>query len=331
MNIISIIENIEKVVKSHEIETGKYQRWLWQNETCTRDLGINEYGCADAANILYTIGKFPSEPAEREKWVNALCSLQDEETGLFREPTHHFIHTTAHCTAAIELFDQKPRYPFKALEKYKTPEGLYELLEEVDWINDPWPCSHRGAGIYAAFVINGDASQEWIKAYFDWFRNECDPKTGLWRKGYIDKSTLPHYPHMGGSFHYMFNHEHAKMPHPYPDKLIDTCINMYRERAFMPTFARQFNFIEADWVYCINRATRQTPYRFYEAKEEIRKFAAELIEYLNEVDWDTDDGANDLHMLFGVVCCLAELQAALPGEIETDVPLKLVLDRRPFI
>ena len=28
---------------------------------------------------------------------------------------------------------------------------------------------------------------------------------------------------------------------------------------------------------------------------------------------------------------LAEIQSALPGEIKTDKPLKLVLDRRPFI
>ncbi len=26
-----------------------------------KDLGPNEYGCADAANILYTIGGFPAE------------------------------------------------------------------------------------------------------------------------------------------------------------------------------------------------------------------------------------------------------------------------------
>jgi len=331
MNITSIIKNVEKVVKSHEIETGKYRRWLWQDESGSRDLGINEYGCADAANILYTIGKFPSDSAEREKWVDALCSLQDEETGLFREATHHFIHTTAHCAAAIELFDQKPRYPYKELQKYMTPDGLYELLESLNWLNDPWSCSHLGAGIYAATVISGDATVEWIKAYFDWLKKECDPETGLWRKDYVNRSPLGKYCHLAGTFHYMFNHEHARMPYPYPEKLIDTCIDMYRKREFHKEFPRYFNFILIDWVYCINRATRQTPHRFYEAKEEIRKLAAEIIEYLNEVDWEKDDGANDLHMLFGVVCCLAELQAALPGEIESDVPLKLVLDRRPFI
>ena len=42
-------------------------------------------------------------------------------------------------------------------------------------------------------------------------------------------------------------------------------------------------------------------------------------------------GLNDLHALFGALCCLADLQTALPGLIRTERPPKLVLDRRPFI
>ena len=48
-------------------------------------------------------------------------------------------------------------------------------------------------------------------------------------------------------------------------------------------------------------------------------------------DFETDDPINDLHMLFGTVCALAELQNALPGEIVSTRPMRLVLDRRPFI
>ena len=40
---------------------------------------------------------------------------------------------------------------------------------------------------------------------------------------------------------------------------------------------------------------------------------------------------NDLHCLFGSTCCLAELQSALPGKLISSKPLRLVLDRRPFI
>ena len=53
--------------------------------------------------------------------------------------------------------------------------------------------------------------------------------------------------------------------------------------------------------------------------------------YLRQVDTQKDEEFNDLHMLFGAVCALAELQQALPGELTSAVPLRLVLDRRPFI
>ena len=54
-----IVEKISATVASHRLENeGEYSRWLWQNEGNTRELGINEYGCADAVNILYTIGEF---------------------------------------------------------------------------------------------------------------------------------------------------------------------------------------------------------------------------------------------------------------------------------
>ena len=81
----------------------------------------------------------------------------------------------------------------------------------------------------------------------------------------------------------------------------------------------------------MNRASREAGYRVDEAKDRIRKFADIYIKNLENTDYEKDEHWNDLHMLFGASCALAELQLALPGEIETDYPLKTVLDRRPFI
>ena len=96
-------------------------------------------------------------------------------------------------------------------------------------------------------------------------------------------------------------------------------------------FARDVRFIEMDWIFCMNRASRQPAHRFDEVKEALWKFAQEFIAYLETVDARTDDQWNELHMLFGVTCALSELQLALPGKIVSTVPLKNVLDRRPFI
>ena len=104
------------------------------------------------------------------------------------------------------------------------------------------------------------------------------------------------------------------------------------ERNEMPeAFGRHFHFVEIDWVYCLSRASRQTPHRFFEVREALSRFAKAYAAYLTALDWESDDGANDLHLLFGTLNCFAELQSALPGQLLSEVPLRQVLDRRPFI
>ena len=339
------VRDAKKTVESHYIGNGAYCRWLWQNEKGDRRLGINEYGCADAANILYTIDEFVCSEEERKARIDALRSMQDRDSGMFTEETHHTIHTTAHCAAAIELFDVRPLYPIKGLHKYlNSKEELYSLLDNLDWKN-PWPQSHQGAGVYAALTNSGEATPEFCKNYFEWFVQNADPKTGFWKKGEADKAKLsndpyidadgrhPFFTYMAGGFHYLFNHEHAHMPMPYPERVIDSCIDMINvKNGCHPKFMKMIGFVEIDWLYCINRARRQAPtYRADDVQAAIEKFAVIFTEYLNSVDTKNDDGMNDLHMLFGTMCALAELQAALPGKIITDKPLRLVLNRRPFI
>lgn len=329
-DINGLINNIHLVVKSHYLGGGGYARWINEKEGEERKLGLNEYGCADAANILYTINRFPADTGERAEIVSTLQSLQ-KDSGLFEEATHHPLHTTAHCVAALELFDAKPSKPLKGLDEYKTKEGLYGLLDGLDWKYNPWPQSHQGAGIYAALNLAGEADAEWNKWYFDWFWQESCPVTGMWRKDYTTAGTARYYEYMAGGFHYMFNHQYAHMPLKYPERFIDTCLEMYKNSDLKEGFGRGINFIEVDWVYCITRALRQCGYRFDDCVEAITDFADGYIDYLCGLNPENSDEMNDLHMLFGATCCLAELQQFLLGQIHSDKPLRLVLDRRPFI
>ena len=99
----------------------------------------------------------------------------------------------------------------------------------------------------------------------------------------------------------------------------------------METFGESAKFVEMDWVYCLTRAMQQTPHRHDEIMLVLEDFAQKYISYWQNVDYSTDKNINDMHELFGGVCALAELQRALRGKLYSEVPLKLVLDRRPFI
>ena len=329
MNIDNLIAKVHRIVERHKIEEGVYSRWLWQNEQGTRELGVNEYGCADAANILYTIGQFERDPAKRACWVKAIQNMQNPETGLFTEATHHTIHTTAHCIAALELFDAQPLYPLTGLMHLLDKEKLYDFLENLNWAGVPWSQSHQGAGLFASMTITRTCDLQWQRDYFSWLREHCDPDMGMSYRGRFGKDIPAH--HMYGWFHYLFNHEYARQPIPYVDKLIDSCIDMYVNKTMDKKFSREVGFMEIDWVFCMNRASRQTTHRFSEVKALLWDFAQDFLPWLDTLDEETDDGLNDLHMLFGAVCAIVELQLALPGKIETTVPLKNVLDRRPFI
>lgn len=333
LNINSILENIKKTVERHEVAPGQYSRWLWADPTGVQDrqLGSNAYGCADAANIFYTLNCFPSDPKERELFVKGLQMHQNEKDGLFHEGTHLLTHTTAHCLAALELFDAKPLYPCYDLEKYRTPERMTELLESLAWDTARGP-GHIAPAIYSTFAIMRSVDADWTANYFNWLNENCDSEIGLWRKGtypILNDSNICQ--HMGDAFHFLFTYEHAKMAYPYPEALINTCLDMCVAHEGYPNFGRQFHYIEVDWVFCLNRASRQTKHRFDEIKSALYEYAKGFIDWLNSVDWEKDDGANDLHMLFGTLCCLTELQLALPGLIHSDIPLRMTLDRRPFI
>lgn len=329
IDIQPIIDNIYAAVKSHELVPGRYARYLWQDEQGTRKMGVNEYGCADAANILYTIGAFPGDEATRRAFVEAMQAMQDPDTGLFFEGTHHTYHTTAHVTAALELFDALPLYPMKGLEPFETPEGITGLLEGLEWDETPWGQSHKGAGVFAALAIIGRLRPETEDAYFEWLASHCDREHGLGVKMNTWGDSTAHQ--LFGWFHYLFNHAFKKRPIPCADTLIDTCISLYDDRELDDDFGRMCNFREIDWVFSLARAMRETPHRFDVGKDRLTRFAREYTDFLLQVDAARDDSFNDLHMLFGAVCALAELQQALPGLLWSKKPLRLVLDRRPFI
>ena len=58
MNIDPIVTKIRRCVRKHELGAGAYARYTRPNEEKGQTLAINPYGCADAANLLYTIGDF---------------------------------------------------------------------------------------------------------------------------------------------------------------------------------------------------------------------------------------------------------------------------------
>ncbi len=290
----------------------------------------NPYGVADAANIFYTINRMP-DAAGRAEFVEALQRLQNPQTGLWHEATHHPLHTTAHCLAALELFDARPIHPLRGLDAYRSIEGLTSLLDSLEWVTDPWSQSHRGAGVFASLLIVDEATPEWRDAYFHWLANNWDPEFGMLRRGGLPgqaTDSKPIHEHMAGTFHYLFNIEADRRPIPHPEAMIDTCLTMMAQGH--PKFW-EVGFLMIDWVFCLNRARRQTPHRHQDVHDALEAAGRRYIDAMRSLDHQNDRSFNDVHALFGTMTSLAELQIAIPGLIRSGRPLRNVMDRRPFI
>jgi hypothetical protein len=332
-DLTPFFEAVQQIVDRHRRDApGEYSRWTLPGPDGRRDGSANPYGCADAANILYTLSDMPRDPAVRDGFVRRLRAFQDPGNGLFHEATHHPIHTTAHCLAALELFDAGPSSALAGLADLRDPDVMEDFLDGLDWRANPWLESHRGAGLYAALWLAGESDRAWEDRYFAWVCREFDPASGLLRRGCIRGTPAGdalRFPQLAGTFHYLFNLEHARRAHPCPEALVDTCLDI-EGRALFP-LSSFVGFAEIDWVYCLNRALRQSDHRREEGRAALRRFAGRHCAFLAGLDPATDPGLDDLHSLFGTLCALAELQQALPGEIASPRPLRLVLDRRPFI
>jgi hypothetical protein len=320
---------VEQIVARHRLKNpGEYTRWLTQNEQGTRDLGSTPYGCANAVNILYTIGALPDAGDERQAMVHVLQAFQDAQTGLFVSPGNYETHTTAFLAGALVLLGAKPLYTAEAFRKYESKEALFRFLDGIDWAENPWLGSHLGAGIYASMLLTGTAGDAWEDLYFRWLEENADPETGLWKKGSLEGAPRFHY--LAATFHYVFNFEHARRALPYPRQLLDTCIRAYREGTCID-FAKELGWPDIDFAYLLARVQRRAGERWQEVQEILREIADGLIPQLEAMDPETSDRLNDLNTLFAIVCALAVLQEALPGYIRTSRPLKLVLDVRPFL
>lgn len=325
-----LVERILSTVASHALPEGGYSRYRIPGKD--RETGPNPYGTADAVNILYILRALP-KGQEARALADTLLAMQDMDTGLFREKTHHPIHTTAHVTAALELLGERPRYPLTALAPYFTIPGMTALLEEVSHDKDPWSAAHRGAGIYAAGILTDSVTQEWRDAYFDWIFSHTDTAYAINFKNAFDPLELTvhhYYPYLYGHFHYLFNFAYEHRAFPYPEKILNMVLFQLRWSILGEGFGKSCSFREMDVVYTIARSMRQTGHRFAEARDGLQQFADSYLPALEALPED-DLGWDDLHMLFGALCAVAELQSVLPGQVFTDKPLRSILDERPFI
>jgi hypothetical protein len=332
INLESFLAKVNTSLEAHRaVEAGGYRRRLLDAPQAEL------YGTSDAVIIQYTIGELPQEQDGRRHLVERLQSFQDREDGLFTGAGHHPIHATAFAISAMELLDTKPLRPLEGLRGLRSRQELHRFLDGLDWRSEPWRDSQKGAGIYAALVLSGEADAAWEDWYFEWLWQEADPGSGLWRKGAVPaageaaNAGAPLFHHLAGSFHYLFNQNYRKRPLRYPEQMADTCLELYAAGQ-IPESRDDFSFYELDVLYTTTGVMAQTAHRHEELRRMNEEIGGRFLKFLAErTARQEEDFFPDLHTLCGAVCALAIVQSFMPEQVGIGRALNKVLDRRPFI
>lgn len=288
------------------------------------------YGVADMACTLYTIGAPPLSTANRAGWTEAFQLFQNPNTGWFQEKDPNPLspqHNTAFALAAMQLLDLAPRFAVKMDSEYSD---MRSYLSKLNWRTAVYQESHKGAGIGSIYaLVPALRSPDWFKEYFSICDSLFDRNNGLMGR---DKPVSGDIDQIGGTFHYSFLYQFFNRQMPYPKERIDTVLHLQRPDGYWSPVNHLWMTLDA--IYLMTRTLRYCPHRLEDVRASVRHILTVLQQdvFSGEGRKSIFTKKDGVHSLTAAISIAAEAQQFLGAhEVITDWPLKLVLDRRPFI
>ena len=287
------------------------------------------YGVSDLACIFYTLGLLRPNEHERGEWAAAFQLFQRPDTGWLVEksPTHDPLHNTAFALAAMQLMDLAPAHPVTMTGDYDDARAF---LATLDWRKDVYLGSHKGAGIGSIHALVPALNRPaWFADYFDFCDRQFDPHNGLMGQ---DKPPGGDFDQVGGTFHYHFLYEHFNRHMPFPEHRIDAVIGLQQPDGYWHPVNHLWLTLDA--IYLMTRTLRYCPHRFADVQAVVRSVMGLMMREVYAADKRAValGGKLPAHSVTAALSIAAEAQRFLgAGEVITERPLKLVLDRRPFI
>lgn len=285
---------------------------------------------AAALNTLYMLDQLPTEHTIRAEWVETLQEFQDEENGLFDQGPQAF-NVTAACNSALHCLGHAPRSPIIDVEDKRDIQQMTSFLQQLEWCNNPEAAARKAAAVYSLLVLNRRVGIDWREAFSTWVHNETDPHTGLLRQGCIAPVELDGQwtllPYLNAQFYTVSLGNYAHETLCLPWRLIDTALEVmafHRELYFKRRGHRHL-----PWIFCLSRSMRQSAHRHEEVRQVLIRFVPDYLKYLeSQIQADHFQSPQQIQW---DLAALAELQLALPGRLQSDHPLRQILDRAPFI
>lgn len=290
------------------------------------------YGTAAAVGVRIALGDLPT--ADEATTITAGIRALRDPAGLYRDSTHGVMHRCATAVATLAALGEPADAP-PSLEHLLTEESVAGFLGTLNW-DDPWPESHRAAGLLAIGILTRQhprASRErWLTRYLEWLDAHADRVTGLWlsqRMGSLhDDPGL--FGNLACAFHLHFLYRRLGRPWPSPEGVVDVGLSLLHHTDAVvsrgDTAQTDWGFRQLDWVYSVARAAAVSDHRREEVTAGLEMIAVRAAARFDEESAES----GDLHVVQARVGLVAELAQHLPMRTG-GLALTSILDLRPFI
>ncbi len=296
------------------------------------------YGAADAACILYSLDRLDSDAA---LWLATLGAFQDEPSGFFVDRSGQLstAHNTGFATAAMKLLEpdlrngELPRWPLRFGELVAHPGDAERYAATLDWRSNCYEAGENLIGHAATFFNVADVVP---LAWFDWLveyveHGKLDPASGMVG---VDKPPQGDLDQVGGTFHFDFMWASLGRRLPNPEARASALLGLQQPGGLWASDNPWW--LTFDAIYMLGRTLPElSPQRSDEVLSAISRAVTVVAARAGDSDRRTDDFVEPwigAHILTGAVSLFAYAQQVLGIErVITSRPLRLVLDRRPYI
>ncbi|MCK2218500.1 hypothetical protein MF672_032590 [Actinomadura sp. ATCC 31491] len=297
------------------------------------------YGTADAACILYTLDRLDTGPAR--VWLQALARYQDHRSGYFVDDTPILptAHNTGFAVAAMQLFEPHLHDGVTPLGRLSFAEPMRDtawtgrFFDTLDWRSRCYEAGEIVTGLASAlFNVGGVVEPQW----FDWLvgyveSSKWDAATGL---AGVGKPAHGDLDQIGGTFHFDFLWAALGRALPHAEARARTLLGLQRSDGLWDEHNPWW--LTFDSVYMLGRTLPHLP---ADQAGRVRDAIAGAVTALagraldsGRRKQDFTDHWQGVHMLTGALSAFAYAQQVFGTEtLRTDRPLRLVLDRRPYI
>jgi hypothetical protein len=303
------------------------------------DVGL--YGTADVACLLYTLDRFDAPASRSDDWLAALAQFQDEASGFFvdRSGMLTTAHNTGFAVGAMNLFQpdlrngELPPWPLRFGRLVTGPPDADRYVATLDWRNNCYGAGEDLIGHASTFFnVKDVVPPEW----FDWLvddiqKTKLDPVNGMVGIGKPADGDLDQ---IGGTFHFDFFWAALGLRLPFAPARATSLLGLQQPSGLWdPNNPWWLSF---DAIYMLGRTL---PELAGNEAERVQAAIARTVSTLTQRAADPALRASDFvqpwigaHMLTGALSLFAYAQQLFgPDRVKTSRPLKLVLDRRPYI